>query len=167
MIEALIASALRSIVLATIVWLGLKAWRLRNPHVKLTVWTFVLVASLLMPATTRLAAVVVPPAPVIEPIVEDALPLFAESRAPQGAAVSAHSDERPASMVSDAATPPAAGFGELGRGEIAELGVRAARGRAADGEHFIDARVEQTLSQHALTDHPRRAEHDHSHSPPP
>lgn len=113
MIEALIASALRSLVLATIVWLGLKAWRLRNPHIQLTVWTFVLVASLLMPAATRLAAVVIPPAPVIAPMVEDAFPLFAESHAPhEGAPTSAHSDERPPSMVADVAAPPAAGFSE-------------------------------------------------------
>ncbi len=78
----------------------------------MTAWTFVLVASLLMPATTQLAAVVVPPAPIIEPVVEDVLPLFAESRVRHDGAAASHSDERPPSTDSAAAAPPAAGFGE-------------------------------------------------------
>ena len=110
MIEVLITSALRSIVLAAIVWLGLKALRLRNPHIQLTAWTFVLVASLLMPASTRLAAVVVPPAPVIEPAVEDVLPRLIEQR--DFAASPAQMAGRTQSIDSRPAASPAADFGE-------------------------------------------------------
>ncbi len=64
MIATLLDAALRSIVLAVAVWLVLRLLRLRNPHLELMAWTIVLAASLLMPATTRLAAIAVPPAPV-------------------------------------------------------------------------------------------------------
>ena len=111
MIEALVVSALRSLVLAAIVGLGLKVLRVRNPHVQLTAWTFVLVASLLMPAATRVAAVVVPPAAFIEPV-ENILPLFADKRGPRDdVTVPAYSDERPSLMVSDISARPAS-FGE-------------------------------------------------------
>jgi hypothetical protein len=71
MIETLLDAALRSIALAALVWLCLRLPRLRNPHIQLTAWTIVLAASLLMPATTRLAAVLIPPAPVAAPTIED------------------------------------------------------------------------------------------------
>jgi hypothetical protein len=128
MIEALIASALRSLVLAAIVWVGLKALRLRNPHAELTAWTFVLVASLLMPVTTRVAAVALPPAAVIEPV-ENVLPLFAETRgARDRATVFADEGERPSPTVSEASARAAAGLGErsasfvsLGYGAVASV----------------------------------------------
>jgi beta-lactamase regulating signal transducer with metallopeptidase domain len=56
MLEMLVGAALRSLLLAAAVGLGLTLCRTRNPHVRLTAWTVVLVASLLMPAATRLAA---------------------------------------------------------------------------------------------------------------
>jgi len=65
MIAALLDPALRTIALATVLWLGLKLLRLHNPHVQLTIWTFALAASLLMPAATRIAWAVVPPAPIL------------------------------------------------------------------------------------------------------
>ena len=76
MIEALLGSALRSIGLATFVWLSLKLLRLRNPHIQLTMWTIVLAASLLMPVATQLTAVAIPSARM--PIVGDWLPFLAK-----------------------------------------------------------------------------------------
>jgi hypothetical protein len=56
MLEMLVGAALRSLLLAAAVGLGLRVCRTRDPHVRLMAWKVVLVASLLMPATTRLAA---------------------------------------------------------------------------------------------------------------
>jgi hypothetical protein len=42
-------SALRSLVLGSVVWIGLNLLRVRNPHVHMTSWVMVLVASLSMP----------------------------------------------------------------------------------------------------------------------
>jgi beta-lactamase regulating signal transducer with metallopeptidase domain len=60
MLEILVEAALRSLLLAAAVGLGLTLSRTRNPHVRLVAWTVVLVASLLMPAATRLAASALP-----------------------------------------------------------------------------------------------------------
>jgi hypothetical protein len=87
MLQALLDAAVRSIGLATVVWLGLNLLRLRNPHIQLAAWTVVLGASLLMPAATRLAAVVIPPAPVVAPAVDDILPFLSELSSPQRADV--------------------------------------------------------------------------------
>jgi beta-lactamase regulating signal transducer with metallopeptidase domain len=70
MIETLLDAALRCAALTGVVWLCLKLPRLRNPHIQLTAWTVVLVASLLMPVATRLAAFVIPPAPVAASIID-------------------------------------------------------------------------------------------------
>ncbi|WP_158923565.1 M56 family metallopeptidase [Acidisphaera sp. S103] len=72
MLEMLVGAAVRSLLLAAVVGLGLKLCRTRNPHVLLAAWTLVLGASLLMPAATRLAAAALPgiafPMPRIAPI---------------------------------------------------------------------------------------------------
>jgi beta-lactamase regulating signal transducer with metallopeptidase domain len=72
MLEMLVEAALRSVLLAGAVGLGLKLSRTRNPHVRLTAWTLVLIASLLMPVATRVAASALPtialPLPHIAPI---------------------------------------------------------------------------------------------------
>ena len=72
MLEMLAGAALRSVLLAAAVGLGLKLSRTRNPHVRLTAWTMVLIASLLMPATTKLAARALPdmalPLPRVPPM---------------------------------------------------------------------------------------------------
>ena len=60
MLEMLVGAALRSLLLAAAVGLGLTLCRTRNPHVRLMAWTVVLVASLLMPAVSRLAALALP-----------------------------------------------------------------------------------------------------------
>jgi hypothetical protein len=49
MLAILAESALRSLVLGSIVWVGLNLLRVRNPHVHMTSWAMVLAASLLMP----------------------------------------------------------------------------------------------------------------------
>src|ERR1700730_8432337 len=49
MLAILAESALRSLVLGSVVWVGLNLLRVRNPHVHMTSWILVLVASLSMP----------------------------------------------------------------------------------------------------------------------
>ncbi len=49
MLAILAESALRSLLLGGIVWVGLNLLRVRNPHVHMTCWAMVLVASLSMP----------------------------------------------------------------------------------------------------------------------
>jgi hypothetical protein len=63
MLALLAESALRSLLLGAAVWLGLKLMRVRNPHVQMTAWTLVLVASLAMPALMRLVTITIPDAP--------------------------------------------------------------------------------------------------------
>ena len=49
MLAILAESALRSLILGSVVWIGLNLMRVRNPHVHMTCWAMVLVASLAMP----------------------------------------------------------------------------------------------------------------------
>ena len=49
MLAILAESALRSLLLGGVVWIGLNLMRVRNPHVHMTCWAMVLVASLSMP----------------------------------------------------------------------------------------------------------------------
>jgi hypothetical protein len=49
MLTILAESALRSLVLGSVVWIGLNLLRVRNPHVQMTCWVMVLMASLAMP----------------------------------------------------------------------------------------------------------------------
>jgi hypothetical protein len=50
MILAILAeSALRSLLLGGVVWIGLNLLRVRNPHLHMTSWIVVLAASLAMP----------------------------------------------------------------------------------------------------------------------
>src|SRR5437762_11147300 len=49
MIATLAEAALRSFVLGGVVWFGLNLFRVRNPHVQMTAWVVVLLASLAMP----------------------------------------------------------------------------------------------------------------------
>jgi bla regulator protein blaR1 len=49
MLAILAESALRSLLLGGIVWVGLNLLRVRNPHVHMTSWAMVLLASLSMP----------------------------------------------------------------------------------------------------------------------
>src|SRR5438093_4004354 len=49
MLAILAESALRSLLLGGVVWIGLNLFRVRNPHVHMTSWAMVLLASLSMP----------------------------------------------------------------------------------------------------------------------
>jgi beta-lactamase regulating signal transducer with metallopeptidase domain len=49
MLAILAESALRSLLLGSVVWIGLNLLRVRNPHVHMTSWVMVLIASLSMP----------------------------------------------------------------------------------------------------------------------
>jgi hypothetical protein len=49
MLAILAESALRSLLLGGVVWIGLHLLRVRNPHVQMTCWVMVLLASLSMP----------------------------------------------------------------------------------------------------------------------
>jgi hypothetical protein len=106
MLALLLESALRSLLLGAAVWLGLKLFRVRNPHVLMTAWTLVLVASLAMPALMRLVTVTIPaapptplaqiiwPAPAIAPPVIEGAPM-AEGPIPSAPAAPAHEASAP------------------------------------------------------------------------
>ena len=49
MLAILAESALRSLLLGGVVWAGLNLFRVRNPHMHMTSWAMVLLASLSMP----------------------------------------------------------------------------------------------------------------------
>jgi beta-lactamase regulating signal transducer with metallopeptidase domain len=69
MLAILAESALRCLVLASVVWAGLHLLRVRNPHLQMTSWLIVLIASLSMPLLmhwTRLT-ITLDPLPVSMP----------------------------------------------------------------------------------------------------
>src|SRR5260370_10607264 len=63
MLALLLESALRLLALGGVVWLGLKLFRVRNPHAQMTAWTVVLLASLSMPVLMRFVTVTIPSGP--------------------------------------------------------------------------------------------------------
>jgi bla regulator protein blaR1 len=69
MLAILAESALRSLVLGSVVWVGLNLLRVRNPHVQMTSWSLVLVASLSMPLLMHWAklTIMLDPLPVAMP----------------------------------------------------------------------------------------------------
>jgi hypothetical protein len=69
MLAILAESALRSLILGSVVWVGLHLFRVRNPHVHMTSWAMVLVASLTMPLLMHWTTVTVslPPSAVALP----------------------------------------------------------------------------------------------------
>src|SRR4051794_11987336 len=80
MLVILVESALRSVILGSVVWIGLNLFRVRNPHVQMTCWVVVLVASLSMPVLMHWTTVTVTleavplPAPQAALAVQDPLP---------------------------------------------------------------------------------------------
>ncbi len=76
-IELLFESAARSLVLGLAVWLGMKAFRVRNTQAQMTAWTVVLLASIVMPVLMRWATVTIPapPAPLTRMIPAAAPPV--------------------------------------------------------------------------------------------
>ncbi len=59
MLALLSESALRSLLLGGVVWIGLHLLRVRNPHVQMTSWVMVLLASLSMPVLMHWATVTI------------------------------------------------------------------------------------------------------------
>ena len=70
MLAILAESALRSLLLGGAVWIGLNLMRVRNPHVHMTCWAMVLVASLSMPLLMRWTTVTVTVATLPVPAAE-------------------------------------------------------------------------------------------------
>ena len=60
MLAILAESAFRSLILGSAVWVGLHLLRVRNPHVHMTSWAMVLMASLTMPLLMHWTTVTVP-----------------------------------------------------------------------------------------------------------
>ena len=74
MLTILAESALRSLLLGGVVWIGLNLLRSRNPHVHMTSWAMVLVASLSMPLLMHWATVTVTLDPLPLPAAETLWP---------------------------------------------------------------------------------------------
>jgi beta-lactamase regulating signal transducer with metallopeptidase domain len=76
MLEALLGAALRTLLLALLVELGLRLLRVRHAQLLLAAWTAVLVASLAMPMLQRYALIAIP-VPVNLPVSFTSLPMAA------------------------------------------------------------------------------------------
>ena len=74
MLAILAESALRSLLLGGVVWIGLNLLRVRNPHVHMTSWVIVLVASLAMPLLMHWTTVTITPTPLPVPAPENLWP---------------------------------------------------------------------------------------------
>jgi BlaR1 peptidase M56/Domain of unknown function (DUF3471) len=108
MLALLIESALRLLLLGGAVWLGLKLFRVRNPHVQMTVWSVVLIASLAMPLLMRWVTVPLPASPAPPQLAKivwasPALPLSL----PFVATASSPARQAPMELTAPALAPPA------------------------------------------------------------
>lgn len=74
MIAALAEAALRSFALGGVVWIGLILFRVRNPHVHMTAWVVVLLASLAMPFVMHWPTLTIDRMPLSVPVPDDAWP---------------------------------------------------------------------------------------------
>ena len=74
MLQVLAESALRSFLLGSTVWIGLNLLRVRNPHVQMTSWAMVLIASLSMPLLMHWMTVTITLEPAAVPIPEKLWP---------------------------------------------------------------------------------------------
>ncbi len=74
MIAALAEAALRSFALGGVVWFGLNLFRVRNPHVHMTAWVVVLLASLAMPFVMHWPTLTIDRLPLSVPVPEEAWP---------------------------------------------------------------------------------------------
>jgi beta-lactamase regulating signal transducer with metallopeptidase domain len=80
MIIVIVDAAMRSLALATLVWLGVTILRIRNPHIEKPIWTTVLIGALAMPVLMQCTL-----SPRI-PIAPSALPSISISEAMMPAA---------------------------------------------------------------------------------
>jgi bla regulator protein blaR1 len=97
MLAILAESALRSFVLGSVVWIGLYLLRVRNPHVHMTSWAMVLIASLSMPLLMHWMTVTVILEPSAIPAPEKLWP--SEIPLPEPLSSSIPSDLRSRSMA--------------------------------------------------------------------
>ncbi len=74
MIAVLAEAALRSFALGGVVWIGLILFRVRNPHVHMTAWTVVLLASLAMPFVMHWPTLTIDRLPLSVPVPDDTWP---------------------------------------------------------------------------------------------
>ncbi|EJN15130.1 antirepressor regulating drug resistance protein, partial [Bradyrhizobium sp. YR681] len=74
MIATLAEAALRSFVLGGVVWFGLTLFRVRNPHVHMTAWVVVLVASLAMPFVMHWPTLTIDRLPLSVPVLDELSP---------------------------------------------------------------------------------------------
>ncbi|WP_409192405.1 M56 family metallopeptidase [Bradyrhizobium sp. RDM4] len=74
MIATLAEAALRSFVLGGVVWFGLNLFRVRNPHVHMTAWVVVLLASLAMPFVMHWPTLTVDRLPLSVPMADELWP---------------------------------------------------------------------------------------------
>ncbi|QPF93513.1 M56 family metallopeptidase [Bradyrhizobium commune] len=74
MIATLAEAALRSLVLGGVVWFGLNLFRVRNPHVHMTAWVVVLMASLAMPFVMHWPTLTIDRLPLSVPVPDELWP---------------------------------------------------------------------------------------------
>lgn len=74
MIATLAEAALRSLMLGGVVWFGLNLFRVRNPHVHMTAWVVVLLASLAMPFVMHWPTLTITRLPLPVSMPDDFLP---------------------------------------------------------------------------------------------
>jgi beta-lactamase regulating signal transducer with metallopeptidase domain len=103
--ELLVESALRSLALGGIVWLGLTLLRVRNPHAHMTAWTVVLIASLAMPFLLHRLTLTIPVVPPSSPAVAT---LTSALSSPPADVSSSPAEPAPSSVVSPPAEATAA-----------------------------------------------------------
>jgi hypothetical protein len=82
MLAILAESALRSLLLGSAVWVGLNLLRVRNPHVHMTCWVMVLVASLSMPLLMHWTTVTITLDPLPVPTAENLWPAKSPFKGP-------------------------------------------------------------------------------------
>ncbi|KJC46095.1 antirepressor regulating drug resistance protein [Bradyrhizobium sp. LTSP849] len=86
MIATLAEAALRSFVLGGVVWFGLNLFRVRNPHVQMTAWVVVLLASLAMPFVMHWPTLTIDRLPLSAPVPDELWPAdISMSETPQPA----------------------------------------------------------------------------------
>ena len=74
MIATLAEAALRSFVLGGVVWFGLNLFRVRNPHVHMTAWIVVLLASMAMPFVMHWPTLTIDRMPLSIPVPDELWP---------------------------------------------------------------------------------------------
>ncbi|RXH18250.1 M56 family metallopeptidase [Bradyrhizobium guangzhouense] len=75
MIAALAEAALRSFALGGVVWIGLCLFRVRNPHLHMTAWMVVLLASLAMPFVMHWPTLTIDRLPLSVPVSDETWPV--------------------------------------------------------------------------------------------